>query len=129
MNDSNINRIIMAKKEEDSLTQEEIMQLIKIMNQPDIKPKSDSQAQDTSMSASTNLLPQETKKITVCEFENCRRRLSILDREFTCRCGRYFCGSHKFFDTHKCTFDYKGDYAKKLVKNNPKIEHNKIDKI
>lgn len=109
---------------EDFMSQEQIMQLITIVNQLD--------NQNHNLSMLSVNIPvsqiQELQKIT-CDFTSCKRKLSILDREFECRCGKIFCKSHKFFESHQCTFDYKTDHAKKIKERNPKIESHKIDKI
>jgi hypothetical protein len=112
----------MEKSQNDVFTQEVIMQIFKIINQTDIKPIPDSQKLNSPV-------PQAAKIITGCEFESCRKKLRMVDRDFSCRCGKFFCKLHKFFESHGCTFDYKSDYAKKLKIDNPKIEHRKMDKI
>jgi len=32
-------------------------------------------------------------------------------------------------DTHNCTFDYKEEYKKTLIKNNPQVIHEKFVKL
>ena len=38
-----------------------------------------------------------------CEFEMCRKKLTLVDRNLVCRCGKKFCARHRFFASHKCT--------------------------
>jgi len=38
-----------------------------------------------------------------CEFEMCRKKLTLVDRSLVCRCGLRFCARHRFFASHKCT--------------------------
>lgn len=44
-----------------------------------------------------------------------------------CRCDHVFCRKHLI--THQCSFDYKKMEQQKLMKNNPRIICNKINKI
>lgn len=37
-----------------------------------------------------------------CEFEMCRKKLTLVDRNLACRCGGRFCARHRFFSSHKC---------------------------
>ncbi len=49
-----------------------------------------------------------------CQFETCRHKLGLVS--FACRCGQYFCGEHRIAECHKCTFNYKEDHKKELLK-------------
>lgn len=42
-----------------------------------------------------------------CEHPDCRRRLALSDESVPCKCGRKFCGRHRFYDKHDCGFDYR----------------------
>jgi predicted nucleic acid binding AN1-type Zn finger protein len=56
-----------------------------------------------------------TKKKTVrCEHPDCKKKLGLLG--FDCRCGHHFCGEHRMAENHACTYDYKTDGRKELLK-------------
>ena len=44
-------------------------------------------------------------------------------------CGNIYCLSHKYPDSHNCTFDHRLAFRERLERNNPKIESEKIKKI
>lgn len=54
------------------------------------------------------------KKTPRCAHEGCRRKLGIVP--FTCRCSKDFCVEHRSSDTHGCTFDYRAEHKKELLK-------------
>lgn len=49
-----------------------------------------------------------------CEFDCCKYKLNMTS--FPCRCGKFYCPTHRFSDDHKCTFDYKEEHKKELLK-------------
>ena len=57
----------------------------------------------------------------------CRRIITMNFIE--CRCGRKFCSKHIIFDMHDCTFDYKKLARDLIMKNNPVVKKQKIEKI
>lgn len=65
--------------------------------------------------------------LTVCEYENCKRKLSIVSLK--CRCGNTYCTKHKFFTDHNCTYDYKENHKNYIEKVNQKIVTDKLVKI
>ncbi|XP_045214061.2 AN1-type zinc finger protein 4-like isoform X1 [Mercenaria mercenaria] len=48
---------------------------------------------------------------------------------YTCRCGNNFCASHRYAESHECTFDYKTEGRKLLEQNNPVVSAPKLPKI
>ena len=68
----------------------------------------------------------DNKNIKKCQCDGCKKKLSIVDKEMGCKCGKFFCQLHKFFNMHNCTYDYKSDYVKILEKQNPKVEGVKL---
>ncbi len=40
-----------------------------------------------------------------CCVTDCKKKLGMLG--FDCRCGMQFCGTHRYPDTHKCTYDHR----------------------
>ena len=65
------------------------------------------------------------KKKVKCH--QCRKKLKILT--FACKCGHTFCSKCRYPSDHQCTFDYVAENKKKLEKDNPKIEFNKLEVI
>ena len=49
-----------------------------------------------------------------CQCKDCRAKLGIVP--FSCRCGKYFCGTHRMAENHNCTYDYKAEGKKELLK-------------
>lgn len=37
-----------------------------------------------------------------CAAQECSKRLSIVERELTCRCGQRFCAQHRCYTQHAC---------------------------
>lgn len=48
---------------------------------------------------------------------------------FDCRCGHLFCAAHRYSDKHECPFDYRGEAAARLRKENPIVVAEKIQKL
>jgi hypothetical protein len=51
-----------------------------------------------------------------CQCADCKRKLSLIDIACQCRCGKYFCPPHRSAEDHACTWDYKADAKKELLK-------------
>jgi predicted nucleic acid binding AN1-type Zn finger protein len=49
-----------------------------------------------------------------CQCPDCKVRLTLTS--YPCRCGKYFCNSHRFSGDHNCTYDFKADAKKELLK-------------
>ncbi|RKP17869.1 hypothetical protein ROZALSC1DRAFT_30373 [Rozella allomycis CSF55] len=43
-----------------------------------------------------------------------------------CKCGGYFCPSHRFNDQHLCTYDFKKEGREKIAKENPLIRNHRL---
>lgn len=43
--------------------------------------------------------------MTKCAKEDCRKRL--LPSDMPCRCKQRFCTTHRYPETHQCTYDFK----------------------
>ncbi|XP_039274278.2 AN1-type zinc finger protein 4-like [Styela clava] len=52
-----------------------------------------------------------------------------LATSYTCRCGKNFCATHRYAETHDCTFDYKSSGRQLLKENNPIVTAPKLPKI
>ena len=57
---------------------------------------------------------QASKTPKRCQFEGCRHKLGLVP--FGCRCEKYFCSQHRFSDDHKCSYNFKEDHKKELLK-------------
>ncbi|XP_041921147.1 AN1-type zinc finger protein 4 [Alosa sapidissima] len=52
-----------------------------------------------------------------------------LATSYECRCGNNFCASHRYAETHDCTYDYKTAGRRLLQETNPIISAPKLPKI
>lgn len=43
-----------------------------------------------------------------------------------CRCGYVFCASHRYAESHDCDYDYKANERRKLTKQNPLVQADKL---
>jgi hypothetical protein len=48
---------------------------------------------------------------------------------FKCRCDQIYCIRHKLPELHDCNYDYIENGKIEIIKNNPKIKSEKLDKI
>eukprot|EP00475_Leptophrys_vorax_P006187 TRINITY_DN13800_c0_g1_i1.p1 TRINITY_DN13800_c0_g1~~TRINITY_DN13800_c0_g1_i1.p1 ORF type:complete len:209 (+),score=35.79 TRINITY_DN13800_c0_g1_i1:200-826(+) len=69
---------------------------------------------------------QVAKVKSRCAF--CSKKLK-LSMSFQCRCDGVFCSTHRYFDSHNCSFDHRADAKTKLEKNNPVVKGAKIARI
>ena len=54
----------------------------------------------------------------------CNKKIGLIF--FECKCTGKFCFSHRYCESHNCTYDFKSDYIDKLNKDNPKIVPQKV---
>lgn len=59
---------------------------------------------------------------------HCKKRLTIVNI-YNCRCGKIFCGQHRYSEAHNCKYDYKSEGKKILEQSNPLVIAKKLDKI
>lgn len=52
-----------------------------------------------------------------------------LATSYQCRCGNNFCATHRYAESHDCTFDYKTEGRKLLEQSNPLVSAPKLPKI
>ena len=43
-----------------------------------------------------------------------------------CRCGYFFCAAHRYAESHGCDYDYKTNERRKLTKQNPVVQADKL---
>ncbi|NXH09500.1 ZFAN4 protein, partial [Bucco capensis] len=70
---------------------------------------------------------QVKKKITKHCFL-CGKKTGLTS-SYECRCGNNFCATHRYAETHTCTYDYKSAGRRYLQKTNPVVSAPKLPKI
>merc|ERR1712137_14535 len=83
------------------------------------------------------LIPLETKATKTIQKQKrksshpncgvCRRRLGGMG--FDCRCGKIFCGTHRYSDLHNCSYDYRTTGQEKVAMENPLVEGVKLERM
>ncbi|KFV55959.1 AN1-type zinc finger protein 4 [Gavia stellata] len=84
------------------------------------------------VSEATHLPPvngsiQAKKKITKHCFL-CGKKTGLAT-SYECRCGNNFCATHRYAETHTCTYDYKSAGRRYLQETNPVVSAPKLPKI
>lgn len=80
------------------------------------------------LSPSHRLPPVKSKKKASKRCFVCAKKTGLAC-SYTCRCGNNFCASHRYAESHDCTFDYKTEGRKLLEQNNPVVSAPKLPKI
>lgn len=92
----------------------------------ELKGNSDSIAQDQNehddLNAGGNKKPSNPGRC----FQ-CNKKIGISG--FKCRCEYTFCASHRQYNKHNCTFDFKSHSREALSKANPAVIADKIEKV
>lgn len=83
--------------------------------------------QNSSLNTSNASVDDSPSKPKKSRCASCRKRVGLTG--FYCRCGKLFCGLHRYSDQHQCDFDYKADAQAKIRKENPVVVGEKIKKI
>ncbi|XP_053307280.1 AN1-type zinc finger protein 4 [Spea bombifrons] len=68
------------------------------------------------------------KKKTTKHCFFCRKKTGLAT-SFECRCGNNFCATHRYAETHNCSYDYKTAGRRYLEEANPVITASKLPKI
>uniref|UniRef100_U3JY71 Zinc finger AN1-type containing 4 n=1 Tax=Ficedula albicollis TaxID=59894 RepID=U3JY71_FICAL len=74
-----------------------------------------------------NGLIQAKKKVSKHCFL-CGKKTGLAT-SYECRCGNNFCATHRYAETHTCTYDYKSAGRRYLQETNPIISAPKLPKI
>jgi hypothetical protein len=53
----------------------------------------------------------ESSKKKYCQ--KCHKKVGLMG--FECRCGRLFCGTHRYAEEHDCNYDYMSLYKQELM--------------
>lgn len=75
-----------------------------------------------------NVAPIETETLSeTTRCNSCNKLVGLLG--FKCRCGHFFCGTHRQANCHNCTFDYKKLNQEELQKRNVRVVADKLERI
>ncbi|XP_027451240.1 AN1-type zinc finger protein 4 isoform X3 [Zalophus californianus] len=72
--------------------------------------------------------PIQTKKKATKHCFLCGKKTGLAT-SYKCRCGNNFCASHRYAETHSCTYDYKNAGRRYLQEANPVVNAPKLPKI
>nr|XP_012420785.1 PREDICTED: AN1-type zinc finger protein 4 isoform X2 [Odobenus rosmarus divergens] len=72
--------------------------------------------------------PIQTKKKATKHCFLCGKKTGLAT-SYKCRCGNNFCASHRYAETHSCTYDYKNAGRRYLEEANPVVNAPKLPKI
>ena len=57
----------------------------------------------------------------------CRKKVGLTG--FSCKCGKLFCGEHRYAEAHACEFDHKACERRKIAQDNPVVVASKLDRL
>ncbi|XP_069123735.1 AN1-type zinc finger protein 4-like [Argopecten irradians] len=80
------------------------------------------------LSPSHRLPPVKPKKKVTKRCFVCGKKTGLAT-SYICRCGNNFCATHRYAESHECTFDYKTEGRKLLEQSNPVVNAPKLPKI
>ncbi|XP_073541783.1 AN1-type zinc finger protein 4 isoform X2 [Phyllobates terribilis] len=69
-----------------------------------------------------------TKKKATKHCFLCGKKTGLVT-SYECRCGNSFCATHRYAETHSCTYDYKTAGRRYLQESNPVVTAPKLPKI
>uniref|UniRef100_UPI00398EC2C5 AN1-type zinc finger protein 4 isoform X1 n=1 Tax=Pristiophorus japonicus TaxID=55135 RepID=UPI00398EC2C5 len=72
--------------------------------------------------------PNQTKKKNAKHCFLCGKKTGLAT-SYECRCGNNFCATHRYAETHECTYDYKTAGRRYLQETNPVVSAPKLPKI
>nr|XP_057914997.1 AN1-type zinc finger protein 4 isoform X4 [Doryrhamphus excisus] len=72
--------------------------------------------------------PTGTKKKSSKHCFHCGKKTGLAT-SYECRCGSNFCATHRYAETHDCSYDYRGAGRRFLQDTNPLISAPKLPKI
>ncbi|KAJ6661726.1 hypothetical protein lerEdw1_013248 [Lerista edwardsae] len=70
----------------------------------------------------------QTKKKMAKHCFFCGKKTGLAT-SYECRCGNNFCATHRYAETHTCTYDYKNAGRRFLQESNPVVSAPKLPKI
>lgn len=97
------------------------LESLRISVDAEIMPRGDFYTTKYTKSPSNSPLPtNNTVTMGPAQCTECGRKCRLA-AQFKCRCGSIYCGEHRYFDRHKCTFDHKAHDRAQLDTNNPRL--------
>ncbi|CAK9135951.1 unnamed protein product [Ilex paraguariensis] len=58
---------------------------------------------------------------------SCNKKVGVFG--FLCRCGKTFCGTHRYPEKHECSIDYKGLGKEAIAKANPLVKGDRVQRF
>jgi len=77
-----------------------------------------------SSSSSSAAAPEAAWKAQPSRCAACCKKVGLTG--FVCRCGKTFCGRHRYAEEHGCAFDFKGAGRVTIARANPLIKGDKL---
>ena len=62
-----------------------------------------------------------------CCMTDCKKKLGVV--KMSCKCGKFFCITHRLPENHKCTYDYESEGKKRIEEANPVVLKPKVIQI
>ena len=62
-----------------------------------------------------------------CQLNGCNKKLVLTD--FSCKCKQFYCSTHRFSESHSCSFDYKATGKELLAKQLIQVKGSRLEKI
>jgi len=56
----------------------------------------------------------------------CKKRLTLVEQQMSCRCKKTFCTKHRLASSHDCTFNYVDSTKEKLKESMPAVVFDKV---
>ncbi|KAK4761569.1 hypothetical protein SAY87_029453 [Trapa incisa] len=69
---------------------------------------------------------EQPKAVNRCG--GCNKKVG-LSTGFKCRCGVTFCGSHRYPESHGCTFDFKAAGREAIARANTVVKADKVERF
>ena len=81
-------------------------------------------AEATASLSSSAPTPEAARKAQPSRCAACCKKVGLTG--FVCRCGKTFCGRHRYAEEHGCAFDFKGAGRVTIARANPLIKGDKL---
>ena len=100
--------------------------LVKLLG-PKTTPQPEKKIEDIKEVKDAPVIPERPKQEDTKKCWQCKIKVGHLG--YPCKCGYTYCGKHRYYDTHECTYDYKTEGKQKIVKANPTVAADKLQKL
>tara|TARA_E500000178_G_C16853383_1_gene676215 strand:+ start:441 stop:815 length:375 start_codon:yes stop_codon:yes gene_type:complete len=106
-------------------------EIIKSNNELNDVSKNENSLNNSNINTSNNLITKKKKNSTKkCNHITCNKKLTIVDRQLSCKCKKFFCISHRMPEQHNCEFSFKDNENVICEKiENTKCIADKLNKI